>query len=89
MPQVRRGFERTIVSRVIVLCNFDRVFRVSMRLQLIERFVIAMRQDEASARFLCDQDLTEIKWRRKAIQDFRYQIPHWQGGDRPARRHIG
>ena len=49
MSQVRRGFERTIVSRVIVLCDFDRVFRVSIRLQLIERCVIAMQQDKAAA----------------------------------------
>ena len=48
MPQVRRGFERTIVSRVIVLCDLEGVFRVLMRLQLIERFVIAMRNSKAA-----------------------------------------
>ena len=77
MPQVRRRFERAIVSRIVVLCDFDRVLRVLIRLQLIERCVIAMQQDKTSARSLFDQDLTELKRRSKAIQNFLNQIPHW------------
>ena len=79
MSQVWRRFERTIVSRVIVFCDFDRVFRVSIRLQLIKRFVIAMQQDETGALFLFHQDLTEIKWRSKAVENFLNQICHCWG----------
>ena len=76
MAQVRRGFERTIISRIIVLCDFDRIFRVSIRLQPVERCVIAMQQDKAAVVSLLNQDLTEGKRHTKAIQNFRYQTPH-------------
>src|SRR5260370_10124537 len=76
MPQVRRGFKRPIVSRVIVLCDFDRVLRVSMRLQLIERCVIAMRQYKTGTLFLCYQDLPEVKRRSNAVDNFLNLICH-------------
>jgi hypothetical protein len=79
MSQVRRGFERTIVSRVIVLCDFDRVLRVLIRLQLIERFVIAMQQDKTGTLSFCDQDLTEAKRRSKAVENFLNRICHCWG----------
>ncbi len=79
MPQVRRGFERTIVSRVIVLCDFDRVLRVLIPLQLIELFIIAMRQDKTGTLSLCDHDLPEVKRRSKAVENFLNRICHCWG----------
>ena len=50
MPQVRRGFERTIVSRVIVLCDFDRVLRVGPG-RLHPYFDLEARYDSAAIYF--------------------------------------
>ena len=61
MAQVRRGFERTIISRVIVLCDFDSVFHVSVRLQLIERCVFAMQEDETGTLSLSEPGFDRSK----------------------------
>ena len=78
MSQVRRGFERTIISRVIVFCDFDRVFRVSKGLQLVERFVIAMRQNKPSLGRLLNREFDRNKTAESAqFRDFARRIRHW------------
>src|SRR5436853_444561 len=57
--QVWSGFERTILSCVIVLCNFDGVFRVSKYLQILATLVITVGHDKAVGCRLAHRKLTD------------------------------
>jgi hypothetical protein len=36
-----------------------------------------MQQDKTGTLSLCDQDLSEVKRRSKAVENFLNEIPHW------------
>jgi hypothetical protein len=61
-----------------VFCDIDRVFRAPKYLQLIQRFVIAMRQDKAPGGYFLNQNLTEIGRRSEhSLETSLDRIWHW------------
>src|SRR5206468_13123276 len=78
MTQVGRRLKATIISRVIVFCDFDRVFCAPKYLQLIQHSVIAMQQDETPGRCFLNNDLTEIRRRSQhSLETSLDRIWHW------------
>jgi len=62
VPQIRRCFERSIVSHVVIFRDLDCVFGISKNFQVIVSGISAMAQNKTFTR-ISDQDLTETKGR--------------------------
>ena len=64
MPQIRRGFERSVNSRVIILRDRDGAFCITVHREISTAHIVAVAQRESSVIRLMDNDLPDAARQR-------------------------